>query len=182
MRKYEDQRTWKHRLARKEENWGAALEEMMECFLEQQYYKRPPRPTPEPPVPPIDPAGPPQGSLLNIDVQVFDLYTLQARAIIPHPEDSTRTVPGELVLAGYIGSAPIKPTLAFDIRTLQLYHQIRLRQPSLSIQAFVRVICDSYQVRALPASTFTYITNYLPSRLHTVVGTTRRFPMPTTFT
>lgn len=52
-----------------------------------------------------------------------------------------------LVLAGYLGTTPQTPSIAISITTLELYRRLRLRKPSLSVEAFSKVICDLYEVR-----------------------------------
>ncbi|KDQ18596.1 hypothetical protein BOTBODRAFT_97369, partial [Botryobasidium botryosum FD-172 SS1] len=49
-----------------------------------------------------------------------------------------------LVSAGYLGATPDQPTIAVCLKTLELYHRLRVRQPNFSIQAFTKVICDRY--------------------------------------
>ncbi|KAG2361657.1 hypothetical protein BDR07DRAFT_1451498 [Suillus spraguei] len=49
-----------------------------------------------------------------------------------------------LVLSGYLGATPHSPTIAISLLTLELYRCLRLRKPSLSIEAFAKVICDLY--------------------------------------
>ncbi|KAG1781307.1 hypothetical protein EV702DRAFT_1177559 [Suillus placidus] len=50
-----------------------------------------------------------------------------------------------LVLASYLGTTPQAPSIAISITTLELYHRLRLRKPSLSVEAFSKVICDLYE-------------------------------------
>ncbi|KAG2156989.1 hypothetical protein DEU56DRAFT_905664 [Suillus clintonianus] len=70
-----------------------------------------------------------------------------------------------LMSRGYIGNAPHQPSFAVAIRTLELFRLLWLRKPSLSVEAFAKVICDTYAVpyrrsnRTTLSSTFnTYLT------------------------
>ncbi|KAH7904479.1 hypothetical protein BJ138DRAFT_1019105, partial [Hygrophoropsis aurantiaca] len=51
-----------------------------------------------------------------------------------------------LVRAGLIGCSPTNPTIAISIICLELYHQIRRRQSSFSIQAMAKVLCSLHNV------------------------------------
>ncbi|KAG1791474.1 hypothetical protein EV424DRAFT_1475992 [Suillus variegatus] len=42
---------------------------------------------------------------------------------------------------GLLGCSPLQPTIAVSLHCLELYHQIRRRKPSFSIQAMVKVLC-----------------------------------------
>jgi hypothetical protein len=46
-----------------------------------------------------------------------------------------------LISHGLLGCSPLEPTTAFTLEALELYHQIRRRQPSFSIQAITKVLC-----------------------------------------
>ncbi|HEV7736210.1 MAG TPA: hypothetical protein VGO47_02410 [Chlamydiales bacterium] len=48
---------------------------------------------------------------------------------------------------GYIGNAPSHPSRAFSIPMLQLFHSFASRVPQLSLQRFIRGLCDLQQVR-----------------------------------
>jgi hypothetical protein len=50
-------------------------------------------------------------------------------------------------LSGYLGATPHSPTIAISLSTLELYRRLRLRKPSLSVEAFTKVLCDLYHVR-----------------------------------
>jgi hypothetical protein len=51
-----------------------------------------------------------------------------------------------LIKAGYLGSSPVQPMLAVSLECLKLYHQIRRRKPSFSVQAMVKVLCALHNV------------------------------------
>ncbi|KAG1879875.1 hypothetical protein F4604DRAFT_1579162, partial [Suillus subluteus] len=46
-----------------------------------------------------------------------------------------------LLKSGYLGCSPLQPTLAISLGCLELYHQIRRRKPSFSVQGMVKVLC-----------------------------------------
>ncbi|KAG1729622.1 uncharacterized protein EDB91DRAFT_1059885, partial [Suillus paluster] len=47
-----------------------------------------------------------------------------------------------LLKSGYLGCSPLQPTLAISLGCLELYHQIRRRKPSFSVQGMVKVLCS----------------------------------------
>lgn len=57
----------------------------------------------------------------------------------------------DLAHHGYLPKTPMKPEVAIGFRTLELFHRVRLRKASLSVEAFTRVICDYYEVVILSA-------------------------------
>lgn len=48
-----------------------------------------------------------------------------------------------------MGNGPINPSIAISLKTLDLYRIIRQRKPSFSFEAFAKVLCDLYTVRAV---------------------------------
>ena len=51
-----------------------------------------------------------------------------------------------LVHHSLLGASPTQPTLAFTLESLEFYHQLRRCQGSLSIQAFIKVLCAIHNV------------------------------------
>lgn len=51
-----------------------------------------------------------------------------------------------LLKSGYLGCSPLQPTLAISLSCLELYHQIRRRKPSFSVQGMVKVLCALHNV------------------------------------
>ncbi|KAA1473373.1 hypothetical protein DENSPDRAFT_765398, partial [Dentipellis sp. KUC8613] len=47
---------------------------------------------------------------------------------------------------GYLGSSPYGISVVISLRTLELYRILRLRQPRLSIQAWIQSLCDLHNV------------------------------------
>jgi hypothetical protein len=47
---------------------------------------------------------------------------------------------------GALGCSPVQPTVAVRLQCLELYHQLRRRQSSFSIQAFTKVLCALHNV------------------------------------
>ncbi|KAG1766881.1 hypothetical protein EV702DRAFT_980585 [Suillus placidus] len=51
-----------------------------------------------------------------------------------------------LLRCGFLGSSPVQPTVAIKLECLELYHQIRRRQSSFSIQTITKVLCALHNV------------------------------------
>ncbi|KAG2124388.1 hypothetical protein DEU56DRAFT_873320 [Suillus clintonianus] len=51
-----------------------------------------------------------------------------------------------LLQVGLLGCSPTTPTVVITLQCLELYHQLRRRQSSFSIQAFMKVLCALHNV------------------------------------
>ena len=76
---------------------------------------------------------------------VLDIFTMEQQLTIYQPPGDN-PVPVNLALHGFLAKTPSLPTIAIGFRTLELFHRIRLRKASMSVEAFTRVICDYYNV------------------------------------
>ena len=61
--------------------------------------------------------------------------------VIPQ-EEQHEYINQTLIVHGLLGTAPMHPSLAIPIPTLELYYQCRLRCPQFSVQQWVKVLCD----------------------------------------
>lgn len=82
---------------------------------------------------------------LAITIQVIDIYLLDSCAVIPRVSVDTDIVLN-ILASGYIMTAPVHPSLAVSIDTIELFHCLQLRKASFSVEAFSRVICNYYKV------------------------------------
>ncbi|KAI9059827.1 hypothetical protein FKP32DRAFT_1613970 [Trametes sanguinea] len=73
------------------------------------------------------------------------MYSLARQARILRDADQTTVI--AMAAQGYLATSPISPSLAITFNTLEHFRLLRLRKPSFSIEAFAKVLCDSY---ALP--------------------------------
>ncbi|KAK7685267.1 hypothetical protein QCA50_011630 [Cerrena zonata] len=62
------------------------------------------------------------------------------------PESNEPLLPDEGSPQAYTLITPVLPEAAIGFRTLELFHRIRSRKASVSIEAFTRVICDYYMI------------------------------------
>ena len=91
----------------------------------------------------------PEDTRYPYHVVVMDIFTMTEDITIHRP--ATSNCPAvDLAVHGYLCKTPAKPKIAVGFQTLELFHRIRLRKASLSIEAFTRVICDYYEVFRSP--------------------------------
>lgn len=133
-RSYRDNRTWRQRTDRAIANWKPLIPEMVDTYLQWKYHQAPVDETPL--------AGP--SSMWDFTIDVVNIFSLRLSTAIMRSEHD-KTAPS-LVKNGYIGNTPESPSLAISIKTLELFRRLRLRKPSLSVEAFAKVICDFYVV------------------------------------
>ena len=133
-RSYKDNRTWRQRIRRLHENWEPCLSDMATAFLKWKYD-------------PDNTSALPDSheDSFHFVIEALDIYTLAKNTAILRTADS-KSVAESLMLHGYVGNSPLKPSLAVSVRTLELFRRIRLRKASFSVEAFAKVLCDLYNV------------------------------------
>lgn len=131
-RVHKDTRTWRSHLDSLHANWTPILPLLADAFLHWKASNSAP------------PLTTPLSTEHGFTIEVVDLFTLESHAFIPREDDILTSV--ALVNAGYVGHVPHTPSLVFSLRTLEHYRLVRSRKPSFSVEAFSKVICDSYKV------------------------------------
>ena len=110
------------------------LEVRKDCMLCFSDCDQSPIPTPN--IPPLD--------NFSFTIELLNIYTLETLVTIPC---SGRELPIQvLVTNGYLGNAPMTPSLVISFRTLELFWRICLHKSSFSVEAFTKVVCDMYSV------------------------------------
>ena len=92
---------------------------------------------------------------IDIEITIIDVYTLATSVKVSSTDEETTA--SALADLGFIGNAPFKPTVAVSMKTLELYRILRRRKPSLSVEAFVKVISDLYLVCLPLLATLCYV-------------------------
>ena len=87
----------------------------------------------------------PEDTRYPYHIVVMDIFT-RAEDVTIHRPATSNSPAVDLAFHGYLCKTPAKPKIAVGFQTLELFHRIRLRKASLSIEAFTRVICDYYEV------------------------------------
>ena len=126
-----DRRTWQDRRRRELHGWNSILERMADAYIQWKY---------------VSGMKPPTSSDQHpYTLAVFDIFTMEQELTMyqPCPDNP---VPVNLALYGFLAKTPSVPTVALGFRTLELFHRIRLRKASMSVEAFTRVLCDYYEV------------------------------------
>ncbi|KAG1792700.1 uncharacterized protein HD556DRAFT_1432574 [Suillus plorans] len=78
-------------------------------------------------------------------IAIVDVFTLQTSTFI-HCDTNSLSPAIDLIRAGFLSHVPVSPSVAISLRTLEHFRLLRLRKPSFSVEAYVKVICDSYKV------------------------------------
>ncbi|KAF7799883.1 hypothetical protein EIP86_011125 [Pleurotus ostreatoroseus] len=77
--------------------------------------------------------------------EAYDIFTLAKQITICRSADSRHPVV-DMATSGYLGKTPVNPTVGISFKTLELLHRIRQRQPSFSMEAYMKVLCDYYSI------------------------------------
>lgn len=128
-----DTRTWKERRKRELDAWNPFIGRMADAYITWKY-------GPQPVVP-----SEPEDALHPYRIMVMDIFTM-AEDITIHRPATSNSPAVDLASHGYLCKTPVRPKVAVGFRTLELFHRVRLRKASLSIEVFTRVMCDYYEV------------------------------------
>ncbi|KAL0567633.1 hypothetical protein V5O48_014366 [Marasmius crinis-equi] len=74
----------------------------------------------------------------DFEIITYSIYG-RSNEIFEHPHNS-HSINESLVSLGYLGGAPEQPAVAFELSTLEVYRQLHRVCPSLSVEAFSRVL------------------------------------------
>lgn len=129
-RKYKDGRTWKHRIEQLNAAWAPLIEELTDAYIGWRYGLT---------------ASTAADESFAFSINTLDVYLLEIETTVKRSPDTKASI--ALVHAGYLGTVPEQPSLAVSLRTLELYHTLRLFKPSFSIEAFAKAMCHLYSVR-----------------------------------
>ena len=146
-----DQRTWRERRQKEFHAWESLIDPLADAYIKWKFGSAPTASddvvsppadaqqdtTPEPDAPSHD--------SVDYTLKVFELFSLEETLTVHRPASST-SVAVDLAEHGFLAKTPILPYYAIGFRTLELYHRLRLRKPSFSVEAFTRVLCDYYKV------------------------------------
>lgn len=140
-RHYKDSRTWRSRLQNLHANWASLIPFLVDVYLTWKDSAKGHCQCP---------LGRPASCAAEYDftIHTVDIFTLERSALISRSADC-RSPSIALILQGYMGNTPHSPSYAVSLRTLEYYRLLRLCKPSLSVEAFAKVICDSYGVSLL---------------------------------
>ncbi|OJT11359.1 hypothetical protein TRAPUB_12122 [Trametes pubescens] len=133
-----DDRSWGHRIQSMDDNWRPLLPRLVSAFLRWQH-------TPSPLSSNDAGLANPDGDAPSFTIDVLDFHTLARTATVPTPSDC-ETHAEALVLSGYLGTVPLRPSLAISLKTLELFRCIRLFKASFSVEAFAKLMCHYYSV------------------------------------
>ncbi|KAK7696629.1 hypothetical protein QCA50_001287 [Cerrena zonata] len=147
-RRYRCERSWKTRRDQHFKSWEQVHVNVVDTYLAWKRSSPADASSNTPPSPPSDPrsnlsSDPPLG--VPYTIQIYDIFTLEDKYTVYRPHTSTSPAI-DFAHHGYLVKTPIEPTVGVSFRTLNLFHRIRLRKPSFSVEAFTKVVCDHYGV------------------------------------
>ncbi|KAL1741794.1 hypothetical protein HDZ31DRAFT_44654, partial [Schizophyllum fasciatum] len=118
------------RARRSQQAWDMNLEDLIRTFLEHKHALAPDASTTD--------------SSVTWPIVVLGVRELEwERHIIQVGGESANAA---LLRCGLLGASPVSPTIAFTLELLELYHQLRRHQSSLSIQAMVKTMCSVHNL------------------------------------
>ncbi|TFY51826.1 hypothetical protein EVJ58_g10360 [Rhodofomes roseus] len=159
QRWYKDPRTWQDHRKRMDEHWGAVLPKLIDAYIAWRY----PTPSSTNAQPSQSPGDhehgidnstandnapdqpPPNVAADGFNIRVFDIYSLAESAYITRPATFDSEAPC-IVASGYLGTTPIRPSLAISLRSLELLRSIRRFKASYSVEAFAKLLCYYYKI------------------------------------
>lgn len=168
-----DTRTWRDRRRREYRAWDPLIQPLADAFV--KWKSGPPSPPSEDHLPSaeLDAEPDPQhderaqreasptgdlspdsdnsaerhdlGEPVEYSLAVYELFGMKSTLTIHRPPSST-SVAVDLAEHGFLAKTPTLPNAAIGFKTLELFHRLRLRKASFSVEAFTRVLCDYYLV------------------------------------
>lgn len=92
--------------------------------------------------PPLSPPTPTDPDVTYFTVDMFSWHGRNRNFIVVQSKDDVHASEA-LIRNGLISNSPVIPDYAFSIHTLESFRRLRLRSPRISIQAFVKAMCDT---------------------------------------
>ncbi|KAG1785797.1 uncharacterized protein HD556DRAFT_1456348 [Suillus plorans] len=108
--------------------WMSQMPALVAGYLRWKHHAATPTPTPNVEV----------GTFM-FHVSTVDILASVSSISVLQAADELANV--SLINMGLLGCSPIQPKIAVSLQCLELYHQIRRRKPSFSVQAMVKVLC-----------------------------------------
>ncbi|KAJ3575677.1 hypothetical protein NP233_g931 [Leucocoprinus birnbaumii] len=134
--KYEDPRTRQDRTQRRTEEFQRQLFPMVDAYLawrqdvgEKGF---------ENAAPPVDSPG--DGFKVQV-LDMFRIFTLSTGI-----RDPDTGISAALLQRGLVPCTPKRPSLAVTVRVLEFYRKLHLRSPHVSIQPYVKTLCDIFGI------------------------------------
>ena len=87
-------------------------------------------------------------SYAEYTLAVYEIFTMERSYTVRRPQTSISAAV-DFAEHGFLVKTPTLPNVAIGFQTLELFHRLRLRKPSMSAEAFTQVICDYYMVFVL---------------------------------
>ncbi|KAG6379623.1 hypothetical protein JVT61DRAFT_10136 [Boletus reticuloceps] len=132
LRRRHDTRTRLQRNQQEYEAWQAQMPALVDYYLERKH---------GPSEDQHDDGAAPE-HFFHVDLISVFSYTPRVSVHQRHEEQANVS----LMRAGAVGCSPTQPTVAVALQCLELYHRLRRRQSSFSIQAMVKTLCALHNI------------------------------------
>ncbi|KAG9026814.1 hypothetical protein FRB95_008394 [Tulasnella sp. JGI-2019a] len=141
--KYCTSRDHTDHIARQEARWNEQLDDLAIAYLAWKHGQ-----SEEPSIKGLDPDSMPPiqdpGQETNyFEVNTVSMHWHQPNLQIPYQGDTYLNT--TLICHGLLSSAPVSPSMAISLHTLEAHHLYHLVHPSLSIQSLTKALCLSHQ-------------------------------------
>lgn len=167
-RRQVDNRTWTQRRQHEFSNWDECMDELVVGYLEWKYPPSTTHASSSSAMPCTSPTASslplpsPPSTPQNVTnshpytINVYDIIEKINTLTILRPSTSTNAAV-DFIKNGYLTKTPLAPNSALSIRSLELFHHMRLRKPSFSMDACAKMIADIYMVRTTTYFLFGWI-------------------------
>ncbi|KAG9023451.1 hypothetical protein FRB95_013070 [Tulasnella sp. JGI-2019a] len=141
--KYHTSHDHANHIARQEVRWNEQLDDLTITYLAWKHGQGE-----EPSIKGLDPDSMPPIQDPGQETDYFEVNTVsmhwhQPNLQIPYQGDTYLNT--TLICHGLLSSAPVSPSMAVSLHTLEAHHLYHLVHPSLSIQLLTKVLCLSHQ-------------------------------------
>lgn len=146
-RRGKDTRTWRDRRQNEYRAWDPLIQPLTDAYVKWKFSSASPLTDHPSATAESNVAGncPLPNESVEYSLDVYELFGMETTLTINRPASST-SVAVDIAEHGFLAKTPILPNAAVGFRTLELFHRLRLRKASFSVEAFTRVLCDYYLV------------------------------------
>lgn len=83
-------------------------------------------------------------------VFIFNIF-LGLRSVTLSRRSDSLSLTLDFIAQGILVKTPTSPNVGIAIKTLELFYRIQLQKPSMSAEAFAKILCDYHKVRFITA-------------------------------
>ncbi|KAJ3476367.1 hypothetical protein NLI96_g11203 [Meripilus lineatus] len=132
-------RTWAHRRHQELDRWGSIMEPLIDGYL-RWLSSTTAITIPTTPPPSID-----ESAHYLYTVFIFNIF-LGLRSVTLSRRSDSLSLTLDFIAQGILVKTPTSPNVGIAIKTLELFYRIQLQKPSMSAEAFAKILCDYHKV------------------------------------